>query len=324
VKGLREEPKTLAFVLLLVATAAWGATFVVVKDIVANMQVLSFLAWRFAIAGVLLAVLRPRAVLALGRRGLARGALLGVALSGGYMAQTLGLRYTPAAISGFVTGLQVVFTPLLAWSLLRQRPALRAWVATLLATGGLAVMSLRGFSVGRGELLTLAASVLFALQIVGLGRWSSAGEAYGLATVQLLTVGACCLLAGLPNGPRPPGSLGTWAAVVATAVLATSFAFVAQTWSQSQLTTTQAAVVLTMEPVFAALVAWAAGEAIGWSVLVGGGLIVAAMLIVEVSASRAETAWTGRWWSRARRLGVRLDHVCLDDADLDNAPLDDA
>ena len=314
VKGLRGQPKTLAFVLLLSATAVWGATFVVVKDIVANMQVLGFLAWRFGIAGVLLAVLRPRTVLAVGRRGLARGALLGVALSGGYMAQTLGLRYTPAAISGFITGLQVVFTPLLAWSLLRQRPGLRAWAATLLATGGLAVMSLRGFSVGRGELLTVGASVLFAMQIVGLGRWSSARDAYGLATVQLLTVGACCLLAGLPSGPRPPGSYGTWAAVIVTAVVATAFAFVVQTWAQSQLSTTQAAVVLTMEPVFAALVAWAAGEAIGWSVLAGGGLIVVAMLIVEVSASQGPTAWTARWRSRARQLRARLDEARFDDA----------
>jgi drug/metabolite transporter (DMT)-like permease len=125
---------------------------------------------------------------------------------------------------------------------------------------------------------------VFALQIIGLGHWSSARDAFGLATVQLMTVAVCCLVVSLPSGLRLPVGAGAWGAVVSTAVLATAFAFVVQSWAQSQLSTARTAIVLTMEPVFAALVAWASGENLGWSVIAGGALVVGAMLVVEVSA----------------------------------------
>ena len=293
VNKLRGDPKALAFVLLLAATAAWGATFVVVKGATAHNSVLGFLAWRFLVAGGLLALFRPRSLQRLGRRGWSRGIILGLALAGGYVTQTLGLRYTSAAVSGFLTGLQVVFTPLLAWLLLRHRPGARAWVATLLAVGGLAVMSLHGLTFGLGQLLTVAAALLFAGQIVGLGFWSSAQDAYGLATVQLLTVAACCWTATLPHGPRAPARLSDWGAIVVTAVVATAIAFVVQSWAQSQLSTTRTAVVLTMEPVFAALVAWSVGEKLGWSVVAGGSLVVVAMLVCEAAGGK-RLAWRAR------------------------------
>src|SRR5579875_1673116 len=266
---------------LLAATVAWGGTFVVVKGAVAHTSVANFLAWRFLIAGGVLALLRPRYLLHLGRRDWARGWLLGLSLAGGYWLQTLGLRYTTAAISGFLTGLQVVFTPLLAWALLRQRARPRVWVAAVVALGGLGAMSVRGFSMGAGELLTVASAGAFAVQVVGLSRWSSPRNAYGLATVQLLTVAARCSLAALPSGPNPRESAAVWAAVIGTAVVATAFAFVAQTWAQSKLPAARAALVLTMEPVFAALAAWAAGGSIGLPVLLGGGLVLGAMLLVK-------------------------------------------
>ena len=298
VRGLARNPKQAALVLLLVATAAWGATFVVVKDAVAHMQVLGFLAWRFLIAGGLLVALRPRCLLHLGRRGWSQGILLGLMLSAGYVLQTFGLRETSAAVSGFLTGLQVVFTPLLVWLLLRQRPGTRVWAATVLATAGLAVISLRGFSFGLGEGLTIASAAAFALQIVALGYWSSAHGSYGLATVQLLTVAACCGLADAPEGLRPPPSGGPWAAVVFTAVVATAFAFVVQSWAQSQISTAKAAIVFTLEPVFAALAAVLAGEHLGLPLVGGGALVVAAMLVVEVPT------W-GAWLWLVSRLSRR-------------------
>ncbi len=294
---LRSDPKALAFVLLLAATAAWGATFVIVKRATAHEPIMGFLAWRFLVAGGLLAVARPRSLQRLGRKGWAQGIVLGLALAGGYVLQTYGLRYTSAAVSGFLTGMQVVFTPLLAWVLFRHRPAARAVVATTLAIAGLAVMSVHGMTLGLGELLTVAAALLFAGQIVGLGFWSSAQDAYGLATVQLLTVAVFCWLATLPGGPRLPSHISDWLAIVVTAVVATSIAFVVQSWAQSQLSTTGAAVVLTMEPVFAALVAWGVGEKLGWSVVAGGGLVVVAMLVVEVAG--------GKWVTWPPRRGPR-------------------
>ncbi|MGD0985863.1 MAG: DMT family transporter [Acidimicrobiales bacterium] len=282
VRERRGHSRVIALLLLLTATASWGASFVVVKDAVAHTPVLSFLTWRFLVASGLLVAFRPHSLAQLGSRRWAQGSLIGLALAGGYILQTFGLRYTSAAVCGFLTGLQVVVTALLAWLLLCQRPTGRMWLAIFLATAGLAVISVRGVSFGLGEALTLASTVLFALQLVGLAYWSSTRDAYGLATVVVLTVAACCLAASLPTGPGLPTSLWTWAAIAATGVVATAFASVAQMWAQSQLSATDGAIVLTTEPIFTALVAWATGQTIAWPVLVGGGLIILAMLIAEV------------------------------------------
>src|SRR5438309_3649948 len=112
---------TLATVVLVAVCVIWGSTFVVVKDAVERMQVMDFLAWRFAIAALAMFVLRPRAVLALSPVARRRGIVLGVALAAGYVAQTFGLERAPATVSGFITGLFVVFTPLCAGLLLRRR-----------------------------------------------------------------------------------------------------------------------------------------------------------------------------------------------------------
>ena len=287
-------PEGLAVGALLAATLAWGGTFVVVKAAVAHCSVAGFLTWRFLIAGGVLALLRPRSLARLGRRDWAHGVILGLALAGGYLVQTLGLRYTTAAVSGFLSGLQVIFTPLLAWLLLRHVVRARVWTAASIALAGLGVMSLGGFSLGRGELLTVASAALFAVQVVGLSHWAAPGKTYGLATVQLLTVAICSSAATLPEGPRLSSRTGVWVAVLGTALVATSFAFVAQSWAQSRLPATRAALVLTVEPVFAALSAWVAGGTLGLPVIAGGGLVVVAMLWVEASAARAPGLLSGR------------------------------
>ena len=280
VKALRQRPRVVAVFLLVLTAAIWGSTFVVVKDAISQTSVLEFLAWRFMLAGLLLVALRPRALSRLGRRGWGHGVLLGVALALGYMAQTFGLRTTPAAVSGFLIGLQVVFTPVIGWVLLRRRPHTRTWTAVLVATTGLALMTLRGASFGIGEGLTIVSSAVFALQIVGLEQWASAEDAYGLATVQLLTIGALSLVAGAPGGIGLPPTRSIWAAVVLTAVAATAFAFVVQSWAQSHLSATSAAVVFATEPVFAGLFAWMSGEHLSWALLAGGALVVLAMLVM--------------------------------------------
>lgn len=271
----------MAVVALLAVTAAWGSTFVVVQKAVVNLPVASFLTWRFVIAGAVLSIARPRTLATLGRDGWARGVLIGLALGAGYLLQTAGLRYTSAAVSGFLTGLAVVFTPLLAWVLFGQRPARRVVAGAGVASLGLAVMSSSGLSVGTGEMLTLASAVMFAGQVVGLGRWSCKDNAYGIATVQLLTVAAMSSVIGVSQGLVVPSRPSQWWAIILTAVAATAFAFVVQSWAQARLSPGRTAVVLTMEPVFAALVAWLAGQRIGLPVVLGGATVVGAMLVVE-------------------------------------------
>ena len=133
VRGWRTD--SWATLALLGVTAIWGSTFVVVKDAVEKMPVTDFLTWRFAMAALAMLVLRPRSVAALGRNGRRDGVIVGLALGIGYLLQTLGLQHTSAAVSGFITGMFVVLTPLGAAVLLRQPPGRLAWGAVAVASG---------------------------------------------------------------------------------------------------------------------------------------------------------------------------------------------
>ncbi len=264
-------------------TAIWGSTFVVVKDAVERMPVTDFLTWRFGLATLAMLVLRPRSVASLGASGRRVGLLLGLALGAGYLLQTLGLQHTSAAVSGFITGMFVVLTPLGAALLLRQAPDRLAWAAVAIATLGLGLLSLKGFSIGGGELLTLGCAAAFALHIVGLGRWSPSYDAFGLAVVQLLTTTVLCGLVALPGGLVVPPDATTWGAIALTALAATALAFVVQTWAQAHLAPTRAAVIMTMEPVFGGLFAvLLAGEVLGPRALLGAAFVLAAMVLTEV------------------------------------------
>jgi drug/metabolite transporter (DMT)-like permease len=284
---------TFATVGLVLVTAVWGSTFFLIKDLVARMPVADFLAVRFLIAAaaMLLLFLRPLRRLS-GRewwQGIALGAVYGVA----QLLQTSGLEHTSASISGFATGMYVVFTPLLGTVLLRQRLPSVTWVAVLLSVGGLALLALHGLSIGYGVWLTLASAALYGLHIVGLGAWSRPGSAFALSTVQMLVIAAICLLATWPKGPSLPPGTGAWLAVLYMALAAGAGAMLVQTWAQAHLSATRAAIVMTLEPVFAAGFAVAFGnEALTWRMLGGGALILAAMYLVELaprsSALKAE------------------------------------
>jgi drug/metabolite transporter (DMT)-like permease len=255
------------------------------------MPVMDFLAWRFAIATLVMAAVRPRAALALNSRGRQVGIVLGLALGGGYVAQTIGLQHTPASVSGFITGLFVVFTPLCAAVLLRKRVDAVTWVAVGLATVGLALLSLRGLSIGGGEALTLLCALAFGLHIVGLGEWSPSYDASGLAVVQLATVALLSIVIAAPASLAPPPDARVWGAVLLTAIAATAVAFFVQTWAQAHLAPTRAAVVMTMEPVFAGIFGVAVGgDALGARTIAGAVLVLIAMYAVELGPRQGKDA----------------------------------
>ena len=287
----RRRAGQLATVVLVLVCVVWGSTFVVVKDAVERMAVMDFLAWRFAIAALVMALLRPRAVLALSPVARRHGAVLGLALAAGYVAQTFGLERTPATVSGFITGLFVVFTPLCSGLLLRRRVSGMAWFAVSVATCGLALLSLRGLSVGTGEAITLLCAVSFALHIVGLGEWSTPADAYGLAIVQLATVAVVSMVIAAPDTLAPPRDAGVWGAILLTALGATAFGFWGQTWAQAHLPPTRAAVVMTMEPVFAGVFGVAVGgDDLGMRTVIGALLVLAAMYLVELGPRQGADA----------------------------------
>jgi drug/metabolite transporter (DMT)-like permease len=201
--------------------------------------------------------------------------------------QTWGLSSIAPSVSGFATGMYVVFTPILALLLLRQHMAGVVWLAVLLSTAGLALLSLNGISVDLGVWLTLASAALYALHIVLLGQWSRQGESFGLSAMQMVAIAVVCLLATAPHGPTLPPDRSAWFAVLYMALVAGAGAMLMQTWAQSHLPAARAAIVMTTEPVFAAAFAVALGsDVLSWRMVVGGGLILAAMYLVELMPRR--------------------------------------
>jgi drug/metabolite transporter (DMT)-like permease len=272
---------------LLLVTASWGSTFFMIKDLLDRVPTLDFLAVRFAIAGLVMLAVAHRSVLALPREVLRRAVVVGGVYGVAQILQTAGLAHTAASVSGFITGMYVVCTPLLAALLLRTRIGRLTWAAVLLATAGLGVLTLDGFSVGYGEALTFVAAVLYALHIVALGAWSTARDALGMSVVQLLVIALVCLVATAPDGVVLPDRGTDWVAIVYMALVAGAVALVAQTWAQSQLSPTRTAIIMSMEPVFAAFFAvLLGGEGVTGRMAVGGAMVLAAMLVVELGPRR--------------------------------------
>lgn len=277
----------LATVALIAVTAVWGSTFFLIKDVVQRVAVADFLAVRFVLAAAAMALMFARPLMRLPRRQWLQALALGVVYGVAQLLQTTGQIYASASVSGFVTGMYVVFTPLLGTVLLRQRMPSVTWIAVLLATGGLALLSLQGFSVNRGVVLVLVSALLYGLHIVGLGQWSRPGDAFALSTVQMLAIAVVCLLATLPHGPKLPPDRGVWFALIYMALAAGAGAMLVQTWAQAHMPATRAAIVMTLEPVFAAGFAVAfGGESLTWRMLAGGALVLAAMYLVELAPRR--------------------------------------
>jgi drug/metabolite transporter (DMT)-like permease len=277
----------LATLTLLAMTATWGSTFFLIHDLLDRVPAVDFLAIRFGIASVAMLLLAPRAIARLTpevrRHALVLGVLYGIA----QILQTVGLAHTPASVSGFITGMYVVCTPLLAAAILRTRITGLTWVAVLLAVGGLAVLTLDGFSVGYGETLTLVAAILYALHIVGLGAWSRPADAIGMSILQVLMITAICFVVAVPDGITLPDRAGDWVAVAYMALFAGAAALLGQTWAQAHLPPTRSAIIMSMEPVFAAFFAvLLGGESVTARMLVGGAMVLTAMLVVELLPRR--------------------------------------
>jgi drug/metabolite transporter (DMT)-like permease len=279
----------LATTLLVLVTAVWGSTFFLIRDLVVHVPPADFLAVRFGIAAVVMLAVFRRHVRALSRRDLRVGVVLGVLYGLAQVLQTIGLQTTDASVSGFITGTYVVLTPVLGALVLRDRIGRVAWVAVGVATAGLAVLSLDGFSVGVGESVTLASAVLYAAHIVALGRWSRPEAAVGLATVQASVIALVAGVGAVPGGLTLPADGGQWASLLYMALVAGAGALWAQTWAQAHMTATRAAVVMTLEPVFAAFFAvLLGGESLTTRMLVGGALVVTATYLVELRGPAAE------------------------------------
>lgn len=277
----------LADLALLVVTLIWGSTFVLVQDIVRVLPPYRFLAWRFAVAGLALGALAGRCLWHVPRRDLLAGAGTGLFLFAGYALQTIGLQFTTAARSGFLTGLAVVLVPLLSVIILGRSPSWEAMVGVGLAAAGLYLLSWpKGGQVDRtilfGDMLTLGCALSFALQIVLVGRYAPRMEPAVLSTTQILVVTLLSAIFSL-NEPFTGEATGwVWGGIIFLGLFATALGFWVQARAQRLTTPTHVALIFAMEPVFAAFFAWLlTGEVLTGRSLAGCGLILAGMIAAE-------------------------------------------
>ena len=275
---------------LIFVTAVWGITFVQVKDAVAIYPMFAFLAVRFAIgSAALLPFALTRARRRPWKRGVVAGLLLGLLVAGAYATQTAGLMHTTVSGSGFVTGLYVVLTPLLALVLLRRRIGRATWLAVALSGIGFTMLS--GIPQGSrsGNALVLVSAVLWAAQIVLMERFAPRYDPLILALTEMAFCFVCFMAIALWRGEvRVPHGWMVWGALLVTGLLASAFAFLVQSWAQQRMSAVRTAIVFALEPVFAALFGFLlAGDRLGWLGWGGCAVIMLGIVLAEPAAARA-------------------------------------
>ena len=280
-------PQWRADVALALVAMVWGATFVMVKDALNDVSPVLFLGLRFSAATVALGVLyvlKPRQKK--GRGPWLGGVITGTLLYTGYLLQTLGLRLTTPAKSGFITGLYIVLVPLATALVYKKAPQLSEISGVAIATLGLGLMTLTGrtLEVGTGDLLTMGCAVAFTFHIMVLGYNS---QRMDFEWLTLLQIGTCAAIALTTfwwvEAPVLRWNRQVALALVVTSLLATALAFTVQTWAQRYTTPTRTAVIFALEPVFA----WATSfvltnELLSRRAATGAILILAGILLVEL------------------------------------------
>jgi drug/metabolite transporter (DMT)-like permease len=276
----RRSDAALAHWALVGAAFLFGTTFVVVKDAVASAGPVPFLAVRFLIGAAVvwpLAVRQPR-----GRPGLTRaGVICGAVLCAGYIFQTVGLQYTSSSVSAFITYLLVLIVPLLSAVVLRRPPTAPTIAGIVLAAVGLYLLNGATPSLGKGELLTLGCAVCFAVHIVLLAEFAPRHDSVRLNAVQLTAVGAICLVPGFFTGGYA-FPLSVWLAAVYTGIAASAVAFGLMVWAQRCVGPSRTALLLMLEPVFAAVAGAIAGDHLGLVGVAGAALILGGVLVAEL------------------------------------------
>jgi drug/metabolite transporter (DMT)-like permease len=273
-------------------TLLWGSTFVVVKNSLDHSSVFVFLALRFTLAGICMLAFRPRVFRALRRDEIFAGVRLGFFMFCGYAFQTAGLRYTTASNSGFITGSSVVLVPLILVLFWGKRVTLWVYFGTVAAGAGLYFLTVPASGVAhlnRGDVLTFFAAVSYAVHIILVGEYAREHSAAALSVLQVL---ACAVMAWLTafgahsirwQPMRFASSNELWIGIAVCALFATAVAFSLQLWAQQYTTPSHAAILFTLEPVFAATTSYLVlGERLELRSVAGAGMVLVGILAAEL------------------------------------------
>jgi drug/metabolite transporter (DMT)-like permease len=274
---------------LVAVTAIWGVTFVQVKDALALYPLFAFLAVRFAISTLALAPFAWGSLRALPRRGYTAGIGVGILLAAAYGLQTAGLELTTVASTGFITGLYVVFTPILALAAFSTPVPRVLWVGVALAAIGLLLLNGMPGGSALGNVLVLSNAVFQAFQITAMERYAPRYDPRALTFLMMATclVSFAAIAVALGELEVPRGRT-VWAALLVTGLFAGALGYLVATWVQARTTAARAALVFTLEAPFAALFGvLLANEVLGWAGWLGCAVMMVGILLAMPAASEA-------------------------------------
>jgi drug/metabolite transporter (DMT)-like permease len=295
---------------LIAITVIWGLTFSMVKETLDVIPPFVFMSYRFALAFIVMAAICGRRMSRIDRGTAAAGLLLGVFLYGAYSFQTFGLQYTTAGNAGFITGLFVVFVPILSTVILHQKPSLRSVFSVIVATIGLGLLSLQpGLKVNTGDVLVLACAFIYSLHIIYMDRFV---QRYDLLLLTLLQMAVVAVLqaasAFIFEDFVFPTDGFVWLTVIVCGVFASALAFFVQAWAQREISPVRTSVVLIMEPVFSVFFGIILlGETLTWRGWLGCALMLTGMLITELKPESRNKRVTGSEDEKAAAIASGLD-----------------
>ena len=284
---IKMKSKLTLYIAMISIAAVWGSSFVVMKDSLERQNVFSFLSSRFILAALLMFLYKPGVFRGLTNKFISRGIIVGILLGSGYIFQTYGLTKTTVSNTGFITGLYLVFTPLISLIILKRHVLKIQWLAVIVATIGLFFISYNGVTIGLGEILVLISAFIYGAHFVALGEWSDGKNTYALTFIQVVTVAALTSIFAFKDGFQIAPDSTVWIAILYTAFFATFIGFLIQTKAQSVMSATVASVLLATETPFAVFFGlYFHSDPLTLRIITGGSLVMAAMALVIWSDNR--------------------------------------
>ena len=284
---IKMKSKLTLYIAMISIAAVWGSSFVVMKDSLERQNVFSFLSSRFILAALLMFLYKPGVFRGLTNKFISRGIIAGILLGSGYIFQTYGLTKTTVSNTGFITGLYLVFTPLISLIILKRHVLKIQWLAVIVATIGLFFISYNGVTIGLGEILVLISAFIYGAHFVALGEWSDGKNTYALTFIQVVTVAALTSIFAFKDGFQVAPDSTVWLAILYTAFFATFIGFLIQTKAQSVMSATVASVLLATETPFAVFFGlYFHSDPLTLRIITGGSLVMVAMALVIWSDNR--------------------------------------
>ncbi len=284
---IKMKSKLTLYIAMISIAAVWGSSFVVMKDSLERQNVFSFLSSRFILAALLMVLYKPGVFRGLTKKFIYRGIIAGILLGGGYIFQTYGLTKTTVSNTGFITGLYLVFTPLISLIILKRHVLKIQWLAVVVATIGLFFISYNGVTIGLGEILVLISAFIYGAHFVALGEWSDGKNTYALTFIQVATVAALTSIFAFKDGFQVAPDSTVWLAILYTAFFATFIGFLIQTKAQSVMSATVASVLLATETPFAVFFGlYFHSDPLTLRIITGGSLVMLSMALVIWSDNR--------------------------------------